>query len=97
MITIHDLKTHPAPFEAIKSGLKTFEYRLNDRNYQQGDYLNLMEYDPEMDKFTGEEITVRVSYILHGGEFGVPEGFCIMSVRGLTRLETWALFHHDKQ
>lgn len=94
MIKIHDLKTQPAPFHSIKSGLKTFEYRLNDRNYQQGDYLNLMEYDPETAKFTGEEITVRVSYILHGGEFGVPEGFCIMSVREPTRVESLQLFNY---
>ncbi len=94
MIKIHVLKTNPVPFEAIKSGLKTFEYRLNDRNYQHGDYLNLMEYDPETCKFTGEEISVRVSYILHGGEFGVPDGYCIMSVREPTRVEWNQLFHH---
>jgi len=94
MIKIHDLKTHPAPFNSMKSGLKTFEYRLNDRNYQPGDYLHLMEYDPETAKFTGQEITVRVSYILHGGEFGVPDGYCIMSVMGLTGIEPLAIFHH---
>lgn len=31
--------------------------------------------------YTGiKRLRVRVTYILHGGRLGVPEGFCIMSI-----------------
>jgi len=30
----HDLKCHPAPFQALMDETKTFEWRLNDRDYE---------------------------------------------------------------
>lgn len=42
----HDLKTWPKYYEQVVSGLKPFELRKNDRNYQPGDYLILREWEP---------------------------------------------------
>lgn len=42
----HELKTHPEPFEAVVQGLKTFEYRYDDRGFNVGDELLLREWDP---------------------------------------------------
>lgn len=42
----HEIKCHPAPFQALDRGDKRFEYRLNDRDYQTGDTLRIREYDP---------------------------------------------------
>lgn len=77
--TVHTLKTHPAPFNAVLSGEKTFEFRLNDRDFQVGDYLNLCEWCPEKGEFTGRQVCMRVGYALYGG-FGIPDGYCIMSI-----------------
>jgi hypothetical protein len=38
---IHELKTWPKIFEQMKSGLKTFDFRKNDRGFQVGDFLLL--------------------------------------------------------
>lgn len=77
---IHVLKTWPAPFEALRAERKTFEFRLNDRDFQVGDCLVLQEYNPETDNVTGEAVTRRVVYLLDGGKFGVPPKYCVMSV-----------------
>lgn len=76
----HDLKTWPEPFELVKTGKKRFEYRKADRPYKIGDTLHLMEYDPVTAKYTGRELFMPVRYVLHGGCFGIPEDYCIMSL-----------------
>jgi hypothetical protein len=76
---IHDLKCWTEPFEAIISGKKKFEFRLNDRNYEVGDELHLNEWDPVRKKHTGRSTYQEVTYILRNG-FGLPDGYCIMSI-----------------
>jgi len=76
---IHDLKCWIEPFEAIIDGKKKFEFRLNDRNYEVGDELHLNEWDPVRKKHTGRSTYQEVTYILRNG-FGLPEGYCIMSI-----------------
>jgi len=44
---IHLLKTHPEPFGAAWDGLKPWEFRLNDRDFQVGHEVVLEEWDPE--------------------------------------------------
>ena len=43
---VHVLKTVPEKFRQIGEGLKTFEWRFDDRNYAAGDTLVLMEFEP---------------------------------------------------
>jgi hypothetical protein len=83
MSQTHVLKCWPAPWEAMRVGRKTFEYRLNDRGYQVGDVLVLQEYNPELDSLTNEVLLMRVVYVLEGGQFGVPPKYCVMSVEPL--------------
>jgi ParB family chromosome partitioning protein len=80
IIPTHQLKTYPDVFHAVRGGLKTFEYRLNDRNYQTGDILRLCEYIPDMSGYSGEYVDVEVKYKLAGGEFGIPAEYVIMSI-----------------
>lgn len=79
-MAIHELKTWPRPFDAMKRGEKTFEFRKNDRNFQVGDVLMLNEYDPGTEKYTGEGLRRTVTYILFGGIYGLPEGYVVMAV-----------------
>jgi len=84
-MTLHELKIHPEPFGAIQDRTKTFEFRKADRNFAIGDILILREYHPLM-AFTGQYALRKVIYILREG-FGLPDGYCIMSVRPLTQEE----------
>lgn len=78
MIT-HDLKTWPAPFKEIWNGNKLFEFRKNDRNFKIGDFLNLREWDPKTERYSGRAIKAEITYILKSG-YGLPEGYCVMSL-----------------
>jgi hypothetical protein len=76
---IHDLKCWPEPFQAIRDRSKRFEFRKNDRDYQEGDVLRLREWDPFTESFTGRDELHEVTYLLTEG-FGIPDGFCVMSI-----------------
>lgn len=84
---IHDLKVWPEFFEALHAGKKTFEVRKNDRRFELGDLLHLQEWNPQdamtssgRHGYTGREITKRVTYVMHGGKFGLAEGFVVMGL-----------------
>jgi hypothetical protein len=76
---LHELKCWSEPFNEIFNGMKKFEYRLNDRNYEVGDLLYLREWIPDTKSYTGCVITKSVTSILKTG-FGLTEGYCIMSL-----------------
>ena len=75
----HELKCWPSAFRPTIEGRKNFEFRKADREYRRGDSLMLREWAPEPKEYTGEEVTVKVTFVLHGPAFGIPEGFCVMS------------------
>jgi ASC-1-like (ASCH) protein len=77
---IHQLKTLPEYYHAINTGRKTFEVRKNDRDFQIGDILILKEYDKG---YTGNEIKVKLIYILYGGQFGIDKDYCVMGIKKL--------------
>lgn len=83
MSNIHHLKTWPEYFEKVLSGKKRFELRKDDRNFEEGDYLVLREYDPIKNRYTGRRCPVVVEYLLKGGQFGIEEGNVCMSIRKL--------------
>lgn len=82
--TIHELKTVPAPFQAVLDERKRFEYRKNDRGFQGGDVLHLREWLPDMKIYTGREMYVLVTYMLEGGLFDVPVGYAVLSIERMT-------------
>ncbi len=83
----HELKTWPEFFDAIVSGKKTFEVRRNDRSFRVGDTLHLRRFDPETlynhDRYDGQEVRASVTYVMHGGHFGLAEGWVCMGIKVL--------------
>lgn len=75
----HTLKTWPGPFTAVSNGVKTFEIRKDDRNFQVGDSLILQEWLPGQQEYTGKEIYVRVTFVGRGGPY--PEGYACMAIK----------------
>lgn len=75
----HKVKISPKWFEDVKSGLKNFEIRKNDRDYQIGDYITLREWD--RGKYTGRQITRKIQYIYQGdGTYGLSDEYCILGL-----------------
>jgi hypothetical protein len=79
-VSEHTLKTWPEPFRALLAGEKTHEIRTADRPFAVGDLLHLREWDPVSGEYSGRSLSVRVTYITKGGEWGIPAGMCVMSV-----------------
>ena len=76
----HELKTWPGPFQDVLDGIKTHEIRVNDRDYQAGDRLHLHEYVPDGSLYTGRDVTVDVTFVTPGGNWGLPANLCVMSI-----------------
>lgn len=76
----HRLKIKPEYFEAVTRGEKNFELRKDDRNYQVGDLVKLLEWDGE--KYTGRESRrIPIRYVLRNcEEYGLKEGYCILGL-----------------
>lgn len=69
----HDLKTQEPFWSDVAKGLKTFEVRVNDRDYRVGDRLLLRSLA------TGCICLRRVVYIVDGPPF-LPPGLCVMGL-----------------
>jgi hypothetical protein len=76
----HDLKIWPQFFEPVSEGRANFQFRKNDRDYQEGDLLRLREWNQETIRdgstlvapqgYTGREVLVKVVYIMRVFDFG---------------------------
>ena len=75
---VHHLRTLPEYFEAVRDGIKRFEIRKDDRDFEQGDAIILDEWDGK--KYTGRHIRIEeIRYILRNcPEYGLMEGYCIL-------------------
>ena len=76
---IHELKTIEPFFSHLGCRNKNFEVRKNDRNFNAGDYLRLRKYDVETQNYSGDELLVKVNYILHDENY-CKGGYCIMGI-----------------
>jgi hypothetical protein len=87
---VHELKTWPEYFQAVKAGTKTFEIRKNDCDYKVSDILLLREWKPMgyskvspdfmTGEYTGDALKVKITYILpYEPHFGIPGHLSIMS------------------
>lgn len=77
----HVLKCWPEPFGAVARGVKRYEVRRFDRPFAVGDILELCEWDPETERYTGGHIAARVTYLTEPGAFGMPDDVGVLSIR----------------
>lgn len=80
---VHDLKCWPEPYDGLRWGRKTWELRKDDRGYAVGDILVLREWLQTEQEYTGSAVARRVTYLMRGPAFGLPDGYVIMSVEPL--------------
>lgn len=73
---IHNLKILPEHFVPVVEGKKLAELRLNDRNYQVGDYLHLCEFYER--SYTGECCTAEVIHVADVGSY--LDGYVLLSI-----------------
>jgi len=59
-------------------GKKNFEIRKNDRDYKVGDLLNLREYYPNDDAYSGRTVVREVVYMT---DYGQQDDYIVMGVR----------------
>lgn len=75
---IHELKILPKFFNEVMNYSKQFELRKDDRDFQEGDWIYLKEF--ENGQYTGRESNCfKINYILRNcPEYGLEEGYCIL-------------------
>jgi hypothetical protein len=67
----HNLKTIQPYFDQVESGEKTFELRMDDRDFQVGDTLTLLEYNGS---FTGRKCERTITHVLRNApHFGLMD------------------------
>lgn len=78
----HLLKTWPDPFQAMRRDQKRFELRRDDRPMGFGidDELRLAQWDPETQRYRGDIIVARVTYITRNEEWGLQPGHVVMAL-----------------
>ncbi|KOF56798.1 hypothetical protein AGR56_09030 [Clostridium sp. DMHC 10] len=75
---VHELKTLPEFFQAVKEKRKSFEVRRNDRNFKVGDSLYLREWTGG--EYTGRKLIRIITYILDNPLY-VKEGYVILGIK----------------
>ena len=77
---VHRLKADPAPFAAVRDGLKKYEVRRFDRDFKVGHYLELLEFDRETQQYSGERLFARITTITEPGSYGLPEDVGVLGI-----------------
>lgn len=78
---LHEIKLDISFCDLVNDGIKTFEVRKNDKNYQIGDLVRFKPVGvcfhpvehPIKDK------TYKITYVLSG--WGIEEGFCVFAIK----------------
>ena len=71
----HQIKLGAEFFDDAAAGRKSFELRKNDRNYKEGDMLEMEEIKDG--KKTGRKCSKRIVYMMENFE-GLENGYCIL-------------------
>lgn len=81
---VHQIKCIGQFFQPLIELKKLFEYRLNDRNYQVGDSLEISEVfmDNGQHYFTGRKVNTVITYVLSREKLNtIPIDFVVLGIR----------------
>lgn len=95
-VKTHKVKCWPQYFLKLKTGEKTFEVRLNDRNYKVGDILINQEWELVSGTYTGDEVKHTITYILENYDALKPD-FVVMALSQPPVIDIEALRDEAKQ
>lgn len=76
---VHELKTLNPFFQDVWDGKKDFEVRKNDRNFEIGDRVKLVEYG-NIKNERARFILKGIKYILKGGQYGIYSDHVILGL-----------------
>lgn len=80
---LHELKIKNEYWVYVHQGLKTFELRKNDRDYQVGDLINFKVIASNYE--IQDKDVYQITYILKDvKEYGLNEEYCILGIKKLT-------------
>lgn len=79
---LHVLKTLNPYFDDVFHRRKDFEVRKNDRNFQVGDRVQLIESVP--DGRPQRYVIKDIRYILYGGQFGIDQDYVVLGLSEIT-------------
>jgi hypothetical protein len=74
----HVIKCWTGYFDAVRAGRKTFEVRKDDRDYQEGDAVTLLDFDPVTEQLSGRQEVRRIGYLARAGL--IPGGYCVFAL-----------------
>lgn len=79
-MSIHKLKTIQPYFEKCWEQSKTFDVRINDRDFQAGDIVYLQEYNDVEKTYSGRELKCTITYVLSNYP-NIRTGFVVFSFK----------------
>ena len=74
----HQLKISSKYFDAVNEGIKKFEIRKDDRDYQVGDVVQFLEFDDGEYSGTKSDSVVVVYVLRNAEKYGLKPGYCII-------------------
>lgn len=80
----HELKLDTEFFDAVLSGEKSFEIRLNDRGFQRGDKVLFKETKQGTHYAYYRKATADITYLLHG--WGLENGYCVFGIANVAEV-----------
>lgn len=87
MFTTHCIKLKEQYCDPIFSGDKTFEVRINDRDYQKGDHINFMPVDSN-GILTHNHAVMFEDYVItyvHSG-YGLKEDYVVLGIKNVNEI-----------
>lgn len=104
---LHELKIKHNYLLDIARGIKTFELRKNDRDYQVGDLIRFIDVSGKQDQilvpsnvqirktdyYINENTLYRIVYILKDvPEYGLDKDYCILGIKKIVEAKECSRF-----
>lgn len=77
----HTLKTEQPWFDLVAEGVKNFEIIKNDRGFEEGDILELLDYDRKSNEFSGDSIIAKIELIC---DYAQKENWVVLGIKVLS-------------